>query len=43
MRQLSLKKPCIVGILENSGPESFREDCDYLEEQYQRYRADKTK
>ena len=43
MRQLSLKKPCIVGILENSSPESFREDCDYLEEQYQRYRADKTK
>ncbi len=34
MRQLKEKKPYIVGLLENSTPERFYEDCKYLDEQF---------
>ncbi len=30
MRQLKRNKPYIVGLLENSSPDRFREDCEYL-------------
>lgn len=35
MRQLR-NKPYIVGLLENSTPERFREDCAYLEREYEK-------
>lgn len=35
MRQLR-KKPYIVGLLENSTPERFKEDCLYLDREYER-------
>ena len=35
MRQLRRNKPYIVGLLENSSPERFREDCAYLDREYE--------
>jgi len=39
MRQVSIRKPYIVGTLENSTPERYYDDCRYLQEQYDKYKA----
>ena len=39
MRQVSLRKPYIVGTLENSTPDRYYEDCKFLQEQYDKYKA----
>ncbi|MCR5007498.1 MAG: sugar phosphate isomerase/epimerase [Oribacterium sp.] len=39
MRQVSIWKPYIVGTLENSTPDRYYEDCRYLQEQYDKYKA----
>ena len=39
MRQVSIRKPYIVGTLENSTPDRYYEDCRFLQEQYDKYKA----
>lgn len=39
MRQVSIWKPYIVGTLENSTPDRYYEDCRFLQEQYDKYKA----
>lgn len=36
MQEVGVRKPYIVGLLENSTPERFQKDCDFLEAQYHR-------
>lgn len=40
MKQVAQRKPYIIGTLENSSPERYRRDCEYLEAQYKKYAAE---